>query len=140
MKIKDYALWGKAVDSKGNTHYVTVVGRAEQEKVKTTLSTETTVVDENGKQHEGLLLTDYNKKVRTFTMARSICDPRDEFNFETGKQIAIKRLERGDKNDVIGSLQSENITMLNDDMCNLLVFNEVNHVIKNIDTYIGLNN
>lgn len=135
MKEKFYSMWGEATDKNGEKHQVTVVGRVLQEKITDTVSNTTTITDERGKEHDALIIADYKKKQRTFTMARSICDPRDTFDFERGKEIAKRRIVNGD---TIGSIQSENITMLNDDMCNLLVFNEVNHVIKNIDAYIGI--
>lgn len=133
-KEKFYSLWGKATDKNGQDHYVTVVGKFTQSKVTETIPTSMTVIDERRKQHEGLLITDYKKKVRSFTMAKAICDPRDTFSFEEGQRIAKKRIEEGE---VIGTQTSEDITMLNDDQCQLLVFGEVNHIIQHIDEYIS---
>lgn len=133
-KEKFYSLWGKATDKNGIDHYVTVVGKFTQSKVKETVPTEMIVFDERGRQHEGLLMTDYKKKVRSFTMAKAICDPRDTFSFEEGQRIAKKRIADGE---VIGTQTSEDVTMLNDDQCELLVFGEVNHIIKHIDEYIS---
>lgn len=134
-KEKFYSLWGKATASDGSDHYVTVVGRFTQEKTNDTVATETTIVDDNAKEHKALVLVDYKKKNRKFEMARAICDPRDTFDYEYGKRKAMKRIAEGE---VIGTINSEDITMLNDDICNMLVFNEVNHVIKNIDSYINI--
>lgn len=137
MKEKFYSLWSKATDANGVDHYVTVVGKVEQERVRETLTTDTMVEDEHGKKHEATILTDIKYKRRVFTMARSICSPEDTFNFEQGVKIAKKRIKNGD---IIGEFTSNNITMLNDDMCNLLIFNEVNHVVRNIDKYIQKKN
>jgi len=135
-KEKIYNLYAKATDREGNVHYITVVGKCTQEDTTYTIPTETFVTDENGRQHRATIFTDYKAKTRTFTMAKAICDPRDEFNEEYGKKLALKRLERGE---VIGTQTSNDITMLNDDQCEMLVVVELAHIIRNIDSYIGLN-
>jgi len=134
-KEKFYSLYGKAVDKNGQEHYVTVVGKMTQTK-----ETETTPVDirlfEDGtaRQLEGVVFEKKKVKTRTFEMAWAICDPRDKFDFNVGIELAKKRIERGQ---TIGTQTTHDVTMLNDDQCNMLVFVEVNHIVKNIDSYIN---
>lgn len=130
---KFYHMWGKAVAEDGSEHYVTVVAQFLQEKKEYILPEEVTNVDENGRSHESLLLTEYRKKTRTVRLAKSICDPRDTFNEEVGVELAKRRIRN---NEVIGSITSDDITMLNADHINMLLLAEVNHICKNIDTYI----
>jgi len=133
-KVKYYTKWGVGTDSQGKKHYVTVVGKMTRDKVKVSLPEETFVVDENGKRRDAVLVVDYPQTVKNFTMARAICDPQDEFDEEYGVKLATRRIEE-DK--VIGTLSSSYVTMLNDDQCRGLVETEVEHICKNIDTYIG---
>lgn len=133
---KYYSLWGKAIASDGSEHYVTVVGKCSQEKETITVPTETSVTDDKGREHNATLLVNVKRRYRKLTLARAICHPSDEFNFEKGVEMCKKRIEQGI---IIGEQESENITMLNDDQCEILVFCEVNHIIKNIDKYISEN-
>lgn len=134
-KEKFYSLYGKAVDKDGQTHYVTVVGKMTQTKETETIPQEMKLRDvETNKNCDALVFINVKKKVRTFTMARAICDPRDTFNFEVGVELAKRRIERGE---TIGTQYSEDVTMLNDDQCNMLVFTEVNHIINHIDDYVS---
>ncbi len=127
-------MWGKAVASDGSEHYVTVVGKCSQQKETITVPTETSIVDDLGKEHDATLLVNVKRKFRKLELARSICHPADTFDFDKGVELCKKRIEEGI---IIGEQESENITMLNADQCEMLVFCEVNHIIKNIDKYIN---
>ena len=124
MNNKVYSLWGKAVDSNGETHYVTVVGLYNKET-----RYENTMEDID---NDVTLLTHDKYKVRTLKLGASICHPSDEFNEEVGISIAKSRAKRTP----IGTVESRNITMLNADACTALVFTELRHIINHIDDYI----
>ena len=66
-------------------------------------------------------------------MGYAICHPDDEFNEEIGINLAKRRIET----DPIGTIESYNVTMLNDDQNEMMVLIELAHIIKNIDKYIG---
>jgi hypothetical protein len=124
MKEKFYSMWAKATDKNGADHFITIVGKFTQKKVNTT------IVSQVG---DGTLFTDKKFTTRNFAIGRAICDPRDTFSVEKGREIATKRIEKGE---TIGELSSQDVTMLNDDMCNLLVLNELKYSVQNIDKFI----
>ena len=136
MKTKEYSLWAKATAKDGSTHYVTVSGRFSQEKVSGISPNETTVTV-NGKNHTALQLVDYTATVRKFTMARAICHPNDKFDVEVGKQLAMHRIDKGE---TIGTVESRDVTMLNEDMCNMLLLNELQFTISNLDKFLSKKN
>ena len=129
MKEKFYHISGKAVDSNGLTHYVTVVGKRIRE---TEHSFEETPVYNDSGSEQGVLMFKVKNKIRKFTMAYAICHPDDEFNEEIGIRLAKRRIET----DPIGTVESYNVTMLNDDQNEMMVLTELAHIIKNIDKYI----
>lgn len=130
MKEKFYHISGKAVDSNGITHHVTVVGKRVRETVHG--FEEETVYNESGSE-QGVLMFKVKNKLRRFTMGYAICHPDDEFNEEIGINLAKRRIET----DPIGTIESYNVTMLNDDQNEMMVLIELAHIIKNIDKYIG---
>lgn len=132
-KTRTYSLWGIATDKYGAKHYVTVVGQRTQEKVTLQVAEKTQVTDENGKTRNATVLVDYPKTLRTFKMAKAICDPRDTFDEKYGIKLAESRIAH---DDVIGTQTSFDATMLNDDQCEMLVLTEVRHICKHIDMYI----
>ena len=70
---------------------------------------------------------------RTFRVAYAICNPEDNFDEEYGIKRAMKRI----KTHPIYELSSLNFSALNDEMCNMLLLNEIMHISKNIDKYIS---
>ena len=129
MKEKFYHISGKAVDSNGVTHYVTVVGKRVRETEHSI--DETPVYNESGSE-QGVLMFKVKNKIRRFSMGYAICHPDDEFNEEVGIRLAKRRIEY----DPIGTVESYNVTMLNDDQNEMMVLTELAHIIKNIDKYI----
>lgn len=127
MRHKTYSMYGKAIDKNGFDHIVTVVGEFEQFKETVAVSQE--VIIENKK---GLLTTEDKVKMRSIKFGYAICHTDDEFDNEKGVDIAKKRAV----NDPVGMLTTINPTMLTIDMCTMLVFGELNHIINNIDEYI----
>ena len=130
MKEKFYNVSGKAVDANGETHYVTVVGKLE--KFVEHYVDETPVHNDSGSVY-GVLLTNEKRKVRQMTLGYAICHPDDEFDEEFGIRLATKRIETSP----VGTLISNNVTMLNDDQNEMLILTELCHIIKNIDKYIS---
>lgn len=129
MKQKFYSSYGEAIDKNGERHVVTVVGefkRFKEKRVK-----DTTITLEDGK--EAVVLEQISRKKRTFKMAYAICHPEDEFNQEIGEKIAKRRLKQGE---IIGTVSTFDVTMLNDDQCELMVFGETCHIINQIDHYL----
>lgn len=129
MRTKYYSLFGEAYDKEGKSHIVTVVGQYKQFKEECVDKWE--IVDDEGVSCK--VLRPIKKQKRVLTLAYSICHPEDEFNKEEGIKVAKRRLKAGD---VIGELSSYDFTMLNPDQCEIMVLNEVGHIIKHIDTYI----
>ena len=72
---------------------------------------------------------------KSFTLGYAICNPTDEYNFEEGKKIALRRAKKYP----IGRLGTLDFTMLNEDQCNLLVLGEAMHISKKIDAFIEKN-
>lgn len=126
---KTFSMWAEATDENGAKHIVTMVGEFTQKKVEKP-SVDEIIMDETHKK--GVLITTNKVKERTLKYAFSICHPDDTFNEEMGKRIALRRL----KKDPLGVLKSENITCLCEDQCKLIVFGELQHVVKNIDHYL----
>lgn len=112
--MKEYSTFGVATDANGEKHMVTVVGRFKRYREKR---------QEN---------QPFRKIVRELTLGYSICHPDDEFNQEIGENIAKRRLVK----QPIGTVKSYDITMLDSITCDLLVKNELSHIVKNIDKYI----
>ncbi len=133
MKKKLYTLYGNAFDKNGQKHVVTVVGLFEQFKEDVDVIKSVPVEVKNDSWTDGILIFNKKQKVRTFTTAYSICHPDDEFNDVVGIELAESRL----KTRPIGQLSSVDVTMLTPDMCNMVLFNELTHIINNIDKYIG---
>lgn len=133
-KPKFYHIYGKAVDSNDNCHYVTIVGMLEQSRARNIVQEKMRVEAKPTKFVEGVLTYPYKTLHRKLTLSLSICHPNDEFNEDYGVQLAKKRIQRGE---TLGSLETSNVTMLTEDaiMGELMV--KLNHVCQNIDEYIG---
>ena len=120
-------MYANAIDKKGEKHIVTVVGKYVKKNEFTSVAEQKTV---NGK--DGLFVREEKKRVRQLVLAYSICHPTDTFNEAEGIRVALRRM----KKHPIGTLTTKDKTMLCKDMCNILVFNELKHIINNIDNYI----
>lgn len=132
-RIKYYHLYGNAVDSIGENHVVTVVGKLEQGSEKVSVVgglrakvSKTSVID-------GIVIYPAKKLQKKLTIGMAICHPTDEFDEEYGVKVAKSRIKDGRD---IGSIYTNDITMLTEDaiMSELLV--KLQHVIENIDDYI----
>ena len=134
MKQKEFTMHGTAVDKNGQRHEITVVGLFKQPKMASEIVSKTPI--QIGKKTDVVQgECTYKKMVsyRTFRVAYSICNPEDKFDEEYGIKRAMKRI---DKNPVY-ELTSFHFSALNDDMCHMLLLNEIMHISKNIDKYIS---
>ena len=83
---------------------------------------------------EGVIVSPRNKILtRRLTLGVSICHPLDEFDKEKGEEIAKSRINRGE---AIGSLETNDVTMLTEDAIMAEIFTKLMYITKNIDEYI----
>ena len=137
MKTKFYKLWAEAVDKEGEKHYVTVVGKFEQTRERQMVQEIVPVEINENTFMDGILTYPSNKLLsRKLTLGVSICHPSDEFDEEIGEAIAIKRIE---KNEHIGSIQTQDVTMLTEDAIMAEIYVKLAHIVEHIDEYIGKN-
>lgn len=135
-KAKLYHVWGKATDSNGDEHYVTIVGKFEQTRKRLSNSEEITIPTEYGKNVRGIIVYETPKILsRKLTLGVSICHPLDKFDENEGVKVAKRRIECGNE---IGSIETHDVTMLTKDaiLAELLV--KLAHVTENIDEYLPL--
>jgi len=133
-KLKYYHLWAEALDANGEKHYVTVVGKFEQNYVPKEISQEVPVEVKPGSVVKGKLT--FNKRTlhRVLTVGVSICHPLDEFDEEFGVEIAKARIERGED---AGSIETNSVTMLTEDLIMAELLGKLSYICNNIDDYIA---
>jgi hypothetical protein len=133
-KLKYYHLWAEALDANGEKHYVTVVGKFEQNYVPKEVSQEVPVEVKPGSVVKGKLT--FNKRTlhRVLTVGVSICHPLDEFDEEFGVEIAKARIERGED---AGSIETNSVTMLTEDLIMAELLGKLTYIVNNIDDYIA---
>ena len=133
-RVKIFNVYGKAIDSKGEKHYVTIVGKFEQSRNREVVQE---VVDVEVKPNtfvDGILTYQPKKMKRKLTLGLSICHPSDEFNEAKGVEIALGRINRGED---LGVLETSNVTMLTDDAIEAELIVKLNYICENIDEYVG---
>lgn len=133
-RIKYFHVYGKAVDEKGETHYVTVVGKFEQTRKKAEVKEEVDVEVNNGSFVKGELKYNVKELNRKLTLGVSICHPSDPFDEEVGVEIAKKRIEKGQN---IGSIETNSATMLTEDAIIAELIVKLNHIVVEIESYIA---
>lgn len=133
MKEKYYHLYSQCVDSKGETHYVTVVGKFTQNYVPKEVTQEVPVEVKPGSFVNGKLT--FNKRTlhRTLTVGVSICHPMDEFNEDFGVELAKARIERGQD---AGKIETNDVTMITEDLIMAELLGKLSYIVSNIDSYI----
>lgn len=135
-KTKFYHIYGKAVDSKGETHHVTVVAKLYQTRHKEIVHEPTQVETKPNCFSEGLLTFEVKRLKRKLTLGLSICHPSDTFDEQIGIDIAKKRIKRGEN---IGELETNDVTMLTEDAIMGELFVKLQHITNHIDDYISEN-
>ena len=114
-KVKFYHLFADGVDSNGEKHTVTVVGKFTQEYV-------------NGK------LTFPKKTLhRKLTIGVAICNPCDKFDEEEGVRIGKSHIEKGKD---AGSVETNDTTMLTEDLILAEMLGKLNYITTRIDKYV----
>jgi len=134
MRPKFYHAWAKPTDSNGETHYITVVGKVEQKRKYETVMEDTPIIGPNLKEIQGILAYDIRRFNRKLTLAASICHPNDAFNENEGVRIAKRRIEKGY---TLGTLETPNINMLNEDAVMAEIIVKLNHIVGHIGEFIG---
>lgn len=134
-RIKYYSVYGKAVSARGEKRYVTIVGKFEQTREPKFVQEIVPVETKPNSFVNGVLTYKEKKLHRKLTMSIAICHPTDEFSEEMGIKVGKKRIKEGN---VLGSLETNDVTMLTEDavMAELLV--KLNYVIEHIDEYIPM--
>lgn len=122
----------KLVTNDDKKRTVLVVG-IRTEETENIVETDSIFGKDNGKTIEGTVQFIKKMPLRRFVLGCSICHPDDEFDEETGIELAIKNA----KNYPLGELKSHNWTMLQDDQCEMMVQLEANYIGNNIDRYLN---
>ena len=133
-KVKHFSLWAEARDANGEKHYVTVVGKFTQNYVPKEITQEVPVEVKPGTIVNGKLT--YNKRTlhRVLTVGVSICHPLDEFDEEFGKELAKARIEKGED---AGTIETNDVTMLPEDLIMAELLGKLTYICNNIDDYIA---
>ena len=133
-KVKHFSLWAEARDANGEKHYVTVVGKFTQNYVPKEITQEVPVEVKPGTIVNGKLT--YNKRTlhRVLTVGVSICHPLDEFDEEFGKELAKARIEKGED---AGTIETNDVTMLTEDLIMAELLGKLAYICNNIDEYIA---
>lgn len=141
MAEKFYHICGRAYDDDGKMHIVTVVGKVEQgsEKVDVKLDANDIpiFVNKNGYdiQANDISINFKDKRFsRKLEIGVSICHPLDKFSEETGVRIAKRRIKNGD---IIGTLRTNDLSMLTKDGVYAELLVKLNHIKDNIEKYIS---
>jgi hypothetical protein len=134
MKTKFSSLWAEAIDANGEKHYVTVVGKFEQNYFPKEITEEVPVEVKPGTIVRGKLT--FNKRTlhRKLTIGISICHPLDEFDEEFGVELAKARIEKGQD---AGSIETNDVTMLTEDAIQAELLTKLLYVKTHIDDYVS---
>ena len=68
------------------------------------------------------------------TVGVSICHPLDEFDEEFGVELAKARIERGQD---AGTVETNDVTMLTDDLIMAELLGKLSYITSHIDDYIA---
>lgn len=133
MKTKYYSLYSQCTDANGEKHYVTVVGKFTQNYLPKEVTQEVPVEIKPGSVVKGKL--SFNKKTlhRTLTVGVSICHPLDEFDEEFGVELAKARIEKGED---AGTIETNDVTMLTEDLIMAELIGKLSYIVSNIDSYL----
>ena len=112
---------------------MTVVGKFTQNYVPKEVTQTVPVEVKPGAFVNGKLT--FNKRTlhRTLTVGVSICHPSDEFDEEFGVELAKARIEKGDD---AGTIETNDVTMLTEDLIMAELVGKLSYICNNIDDYI----
>lgn len=114
----------------GSTRHVLIVGVLDRTK-KFQLS-QTPVLNENN-EVTGTAFVNESCLVKRLTLLYTICDPEDEFDLQTGIELAMNRVNKK----YLGVIESSDFTMLRNEHVNALLDSEVEYIKKNIDKIVA---
>jgi hypothetical protein len=127
-------MYQKVTDSKGEIHYVTVVGKFEQTRERELVQEIVPIEIKENSFVDGVLSYPSNKLLnRKLTLSMSICHPSDEFNEEVGVNIAKARIRKGE---TLGSIETKDVTMLTEDAIMAEIYVKLSYVCNNIDSFL----
>lgn len=135
MKIKFFHLYADAYDKDGEKHVVTVVGKFTQNYVPKEVTEDVPVEVKPGTVVKGKLT--FNKRTlhRVLTVGVSICHPLDKFDEEFGVELAKARIEKGED---AGSIETNNVTMLTEDLIMAELLGKLAYITSHVDDYLPL--
>lgn len=133
-KLKFFHLYADAIDKDGEKHTVTVVGKFEQNYIPKEVTQEVPVEVKPGSFVKGKLTFNQRTIHRKLTVGVSICHPLDEFDEEFGIELAKARIERGED---AGSVETNNVTMLTEDLITAELLGKLTYICGHIDDYIA---
>jgi hypothetical protein len=134
MKTKYYNLYSQCTDANGEKHYVTVVGKFTQNYFPREVVEEVPVETKPGTIVNGKLTYNVRTLHRALTVGVSICHPMDEFDEEFGVELAKARIERGQD---AGTVETNDVTMLTEDLIMAELLGKLSYICNNIDDYIA---
>jgi hypothetical protein len=133
MKRKFYHVYGKAKTTDGKEHAVTVVGEFVQTRDASTVVETVDVETKPNSFVQGELKYNIKHLKRKLTLGMSICHPKDDFDEEVGIKVAKKRIKLGQD---LGTIETNDVTMLTEDAIYAELVVKLNHIIENIDEYV----
>ena len=133
MKIKFTSFYAVAVDKDGGRHYVTVVGKLTQGYFPKKFEQDVPVEVKPGVTVKGKLTFTKRTLHRKLTVGVSICHPTDKFDEAFGIELAKARIEKGRD---AGSVETNSVTMLTEDLVEAELLGKLSYICANIDSYL----
>lgn len=134
MKEKYFHVFGRTTASDGKERVVTIVGKFEQSRKPQEFTENVEVETLKGGFVQGELKYKLKTLKRKLTLGLSICHPLDKFDEEVGVEIAKSRINKGIN---LGSIETSDVTMLTEDAIFAELMVKLNHIIENVDEYVG---
>jgi len=134
MKTKWYHVYGRTTASDGKERVVTIVGKFEQSRKPQEFIENVEVETLKGGFVQGELKYKLKTLKRKLTLGLSICHPLDKFDEEVGVEIAKSRINKGIN---LGSIETNDVTMLTEDAIFSEMLVKLNHVLGTVDEYIA---
>ena len=133
MKTKFFSLHADAYDANGEKHIVTVVGKFTQNYIPKEITQEVPVEVKPGTFVNGKLT--FNKRTlhRVLTVGVSICHSMDKFDEDFGVELAKARIEKGED---AGTIETNDVTMLTEDLIMAELLGKLSYICNNIDSYL----
>ena len=133
MKTKFTSFYAVAVDKEGGRHYVTVVGKLTQGYFPKKFEQDVPVEVKPGVTVKGKLTFTKRTLHRKLTVGVSICHPTDKFDEASGIELAKARIEKGRD---AGSVETNSVTMLTEDLVEAELLGKLSYICANIDSYL----